>query len=64
MEQPLNLRAFIAPQPSEPKSTLKQGQYLGFFVPGERVLLKRTDESSAKESPSLVSCSLRWLFEQ
>ncbi len=42
---------------------LEEGQYLGFFIPEERVVLKRIEELTARKSPSLVACPVRRLFE-
>lgn len=42
---------------------LEEGQYLGFFIPGEQVVLRRIEELTARTSPELVACPVRRLFE-
>jgi hypothetical protein len=44
---------------------LESGQYLGFYLPGENVVMSRV-LSSAQQSkaPDVVSCSVSRLFEQ
>lgn len=64
LERPLDAHAFLLTQQARQKTRLTEGQYLGFFIPGQRVILRRIEEAIAREAPQLVTCSLRCLFEQ
>ncbi|MBS1956747.1 MAG: hypothetical protein JST89_21340 [Cyanobacteria bacterium SZAS-4] len=43
---------------------LESGQYLGFYLPGENVVMSRVLSAAQNEAPNVVSCSVSKLFEQ
>lgn len=44
---------------------LESGQYLGFYLPGENVVMSRVISAARKaEIPNVVSCSVSKLFSQ
>ncbi len=49
-------RDYVAP--------LESGQYLGFYLPGENVVMSRVLSAAQNEAPKVVSCSVSKLFEQ
>lgn len=64
MERPLDVRAFLKEIHAQKKyeRPLEGGQYLGFLIQGEQVVLKRIEELT-KNEPVLVACPVRRLFE-
>ena len=42
---------------------LPQGQYLGFYVPGLSLVMKRTDQPTPAEE-GVMACSVSLLFNQ
>ncbi len=43
---------------------LESGQYLGFYLPGENVVMSRVLSDAQNQAPNVVSCSVSKLFEQ
>jgi hypothetical protein len=45
------------------ENSLPQGQYLGFYVPGMSLVMKRTDKPTQPEE-GVMACSVSLLFKQ
>jgi hypothetical protein len=65
MSQSFNTRNFVAEIQAQEsyEQTLEEGQYLGFYIPGAKVVLRRIEQMTSKTEPKLVACPVRRLFE-
>ncbi|MBI2811138.1 MAG: hypothetical protein HYX67_09960 [Candidatus Melainabacteria bacterium] len=43
---------------------LESGQYLGFYLPGENVVMRKVLSAAQNEAPNVVSRTVSQLFEQ
>ncbi|HEY9676509.1 MAG TPA: hypothetical protein V6C76_00805 [Drouetiella sp.] len=51
----------VQEQNRKDRAPLASAQYLGFYIPGQRVVLNRVATSSG--SPNVVACEVAHLFE-
>ncbi len=64
MERPLDRHAFLEQIQAQKvyERPLEEGMYLGFFVPGDRVVLSRIKNITDKRAPVVVTCPVTRLF--
>lgn len=64
LQQPLDRRAFLEPiqAQQEYEIPLEDGIYLGFFIPGDRVILSRMEQLTKKKTSPVVACPVTRLF--
>jgi hypothetical protein len=65
MDEPLDRHEYIDLILSQAnyESPLETGQYLGFYIPGQQVLLNRIEPGRNGESAPLLSCPVSRLFK-
>lgn len=64
MERPLDRHTFLEQIQTQKvyERPLEEGMYLGFFVPGDRVVLSRIESMTSKRAPAVVTCPVTRLF--
>jgi hypothetical protein len=67
MNSKINKDEFVRALQSQKEyvAPLESGQYLGFYLPGENVVMSKVlSAAQQNQAPNVVSCSVSRLFEQ
>ncbi len=66
MDEPLDRHEYLELIQAQEnyESPIESGQYLGFYIPGDRVILNKIENFRTIEKAPLISCKVQKLFKK